>query len=156
MLTSMKFPYRFVFLSLPYKKNNFETTNLSFLLLLTKFQPPLLRNEASPSSENENWRKRYLNLYTVHFWQPEIHINSPLMDYESVNFYDWMCFILTRFLYSNNLARPPKEKQYPVISVFLKCLLMVGVLCIFMVILLPTIEIFVVEFNHMLRSEKTK
>lgn len=31
---------------------------------------------------------------------------------------------------------------------------MVGVLCIFMVILLPTIEIFVVEFNHVLRLEK--
>lgn len=63
-------------------------------------------------------------------------------------------FILIRFLNSNNLARPSKEKQYPMISVFLKCLLMVGVLCIFMVILLPTIEIFVVEFNHVLRLEK--
>lgn len=76
------------------------------------------------------------------------------MDYESVNFYDWVCFILIRFLNSNNLARLPKEKQYPMISVFLKCLLMVGDLCIFMVILLPTIKIFVVEFNHVLRLEK--
>lgn len=48
------------------------------------------------------------------------------MDYESVNFFDWVHFILIRFLNSNNLARLPKEKQYPMISDFLKCLLMVG------------------------------
>lgn len=49
------------------------------------------------------------------------------MDYESVNFYDLVCFIFIRFLNSNNLARLPKEKQYPMISDFLKCLPMVGV-----------------------------